>query len=188
MPDFYEVLKRRRSVRSYTGEPVSDEQLKKLIDLAILAPTAMNLQPWRFIVVTNKKVLSGVNARVKQIMDDQRVAEQMPMEDIAAMISAPGYNIFYGAPALIVITAQKGNQAAVADCQLAAENLFLAAEAMGLGTCYMGFLFFGKEDPEVRKALHMPEGQDLMAACCVGHPKGDAGPTQRRAAEVEWVR
>jgi nitroreductase len=189
MPDFFDVLKGRRSVRSYSEEPVSEEQLQELVDLAILAPSAMNLQPWRFTVITNRQALADVNTRVKEILCEQHIAEKMKMENLQAALSAPDFSIFYHAPALVVITAEKGNTVAAIDCQLAAENLFLAAHARGLGTCYMGFLFFGQEDPKVREALRIPDGHEMVAACCVGHPAAmPEGPPQRRPAHIDWVR
>ena len=158
-------------------------------DLAVLAPTAMNLQPWRFTVVTNRQVLDAVNTRIKQILHEQNIAEKMKVEGLKAALTAPDFSIFYHAPALIAITAPKDDPMAMLDCQLAAENLFLAAQAKGLGTCYMGFLFFGCEDPQVRQALRLPEGHDIKAACCVGHPKMvPQGPPKRDAPKVEWVR
>lgn len=189
MPDFFEVLKTRRSIRAYSEEPVAEADLQELIDLAVLAPTAMNAQPWNFIVVTNQQVLSEVNDRIKQILHERNIAEQMPEENIKAMLRAPEFSIFYRAPALIVITAPKENNIAVYDCQLAAENIFLAAHAKGLGSCYMGFLFFGQDDPTVRGLLHIPEDHSFMAACCVGHPKVFLieGP-QRNAPKIEWVK
>lgn len=62
MPDFFDVPRTRRTVRSYTTEPVADGDLRELIDSAILVPTGMNLQPWAFSVVTNRGVMDQLNA------------------------------------------------------------------------------------------------------------------------------
>jgi nitroreductase len=189
MPDFLDVLKCRRSVRVYSDEPVSEADLTELIDLAVLAPSAMNLQPWRFTVVTSRQALDAVNVRVKEILHEQKIAEKMKMEGLKAALNAPDFSVFHHAPALIAITADKGNPMAMVDCQLAAENLFLAAHAKGLGTCYMGFLFFGRDDAKVRQALRLPQGQEMMAACCVGHPKmTPEGPPKRNPPQITWVR
>ena len=75
------------------------------------------------------------------------------------------------------------------DCQWAAENLFLAAHAKGLGTCYMGFVLMFREDPEVHELLRIPEGYALMAAAAVGYPNiKPEGLPKRKPAEIEWVR
>jgi len=189
MPDFFEVLKGRRSVRVYSDQPVTDQELEELVEAAILAPNAMNQQVWRFSVVTNRHTLSDVDARIKEILHEQDIAGKMKMEGLKAALNSPDFSIFYHAPALIVITADKGNPSAMLDCNLAMENIFLAAHAQGLGTCYMGFLFFGRDDAKVRQMLHIPEGHDIMAACCVGHSKmTPEGPPKRNPPQVEWVR
>jgi len=189
MPDLFEVLKSRRSVRAYSDEPVGEEELRELVELAVLAPTAMNLQPWRFSIITNRQVLAEVSDRVKALMLEQGIADQIKEKHLEAMLKSEEYNIFYNAPAVIVISARKENPGAQIDCQLAAENLFLAAHAKGLGTCYMGFVFFGNGDAKVRAGLAVAEGYDIMAACTVGWPKSmPQGPPARRPPEIEWVR
>ena len=75
------------------------------------------------------------------------------------------------------------------DCQLAAENLFLAAHAKGLGTCYMGFLVMAAESPQLQALVRIPEGHRILAAAVVGHPAVPAeGPPKRNPARIEWVR
>ncbi len=103
MPDFFDVLRTRRTVRSYTTEPVADGDLRELIDSAILAPTGMNLQPWAFSVVTNRGVMDQLNAIVVGILRSPEARERMG-ERMKEIVNAPGYNIFYGAPALVVIS------------------------------------------------------------------------------------
>jgi nitroreductase len=189
MPDFFEVLRTRRTVRSYTEEPVGDDDLKDIIDLAVLAPSGMNLQPWNFIVVTNQQVIAELNARVKEILREQNIAVRVKSEGFKAALNNPEYSLFHGAPALVVITADKAAPVAKIDSQLAIENLFLAAHAKGLGTCYIGWLFFGAEDPQVRRALRIPEGHEITAAAIVGHPQTmPQGPPKRNPPRIEWLR
>jgi len=68
MPDFFEVVRTRRSIRSYEDRPVSEALLKELVDLAILAPTGMNSQPWAFTVITNRQVMAKLNERIKALL------------------------------------------------------------------------------------------------------------------------
>jgi nitroreductase len=189
MPDFFEVLKTRRTVRSYTPQPVSEEELQELIDLAVLAPTGMNAQPWSFTVVTNPETLRKLDAIIVDLLRSPRIQAFLPSERFKAAVFEPAYTNFYGAPALIVIAGNTSAPTANTDCQLAAENLFLAAHAKGLGTCYMGFLTMAKENPAVRDLLRIPEGYEMMAATLVGHPDQPTDePAQRNPARVEWVR
>jgi nitroreductase len=189
MPDFFEVLKSRRTVRSYTSEPVSEQDLQELIDLAVLAPTGMGAQPWAFTVVTNPQTLRRVNAIVLEILRSPKMQQLLAMEALQAWINGPDADILYGAPALVVISGNPKGPATAIDCQLAAENLFLAAHAKGLGTCYMGFILMAGENAELPKLLRIPEGHRVLAATVVGHPaQPPDGPPKRRPAPIEWVK
>jgi nitroreductase len=188
VPDFFEVLKTRRTVRSYTAEAVTRQDLQELIDSAILAPTGMNFQPWAFTVVTSQDVMRRLNAIVVGILRSPEAQQHMPNERMKEIVNEPGYYIFYGAPALVVISGDTKVPGAMIDCQLAAENLFLAAHAKGLGTCYMGFLTLVAEHPEARQLLGIAEGYTMMAAAVVGHPDvRPEGPPQRNPAMINWV-
>jgi nitroreductase len=188
MSDFFEVLRTRRTVRSYTDEPVSRQDLEELIDNAILAPTGMNLQPWAFTVVTDRAALRKINEAVVKMLRAPDFQKRMENERLREIVNAPGYDIFYGAPALIVISGNDRVGSAAFDCQLAAENLFLTAHAKGLGTCCMGFLMLSQDNPEVARLIPVPEGFHMRAAAVVGHPDvRPDGPSERNAPPVIWV-
>jgi nitroreductase len=188
MPDFFEVLRTRRSVRSFSAEPVSRQDLQELIDSAIVAPTGMNLQPWAFTVATGSEVLQKLNSIVVNILRSPEVQQHLASERMKQIVNAPGYSIFYDAPALIVICGDTKVPGAMFDCQLAAENLLLAAHAKGLGACYMGFLLLAAENPEAQKLLQLVDGFRMMAAAVIGHPENrPEGPPQRNPARVTWV-
>lgn len=182
MPDFYEVLKTRRSVRAYTDRPVTDQELKDVIELATWAPSGTNSQPWTFTVVTNKGLMDKLSERVKAVL------KQSPDPYFAKFGNDPACHIFYHAPALIVINGDVKAPSVMIDCQLAIENLFLAACAKGLGTCYMGLLLMARDDPQVRQLLPVPAGQGLMAATVIGSPAATPPAPPRKAAQVEWLR
>jgi nitroreductase len=182
MPDFYEVLKTRRSVRAYTDRPVAENELKELIDLAARAPSGNNQQPWTFTVITNRGLMDQLNDRVKATL------RESPDPYFAKYANDPAYHIFYQAPALILIHGDVQAPSAMIDCQLAIENLFLAARARGLGTCYMGFLLLAADDPQVRQLLRVPDGRRLMAATVIGSPAAAVPAPPRKAVQIEWVR
>ena len=187
MPDFYDVLRTRRTVRSYTTEPVSRQDLQELIDAAILAPNGMNFQPWAFTAVTSREVMQKLNGIVIGILRSPEAQQRMGQR-MREIVNAPGYDIFYGAPALIVIGADSNAPGAPVDCQLAAENLLLAAHAKGLGACYMGFLLLAADVPEAQELLGLPPGFRMAAAAIVGHPDvRPAGPPQRNPARINWI-
>lgn len=187
MPEFLNVLRTRRTVRSYRAEPVPRQDLQELVDTAILAPNGMNQQPWTFSVITSREVMAKVNAIVVGILRSPEVQGHMN-DRMREIVNAPGYDVFYGAPALIVIAADQSVPGAPVDCQLAAANLLLAAHAKGLGACYMGFLLFSAGVPEAQALLQIPEGHRMVAGAIVGHPDvRPEGPPQRSPARITWV-
>jgi nitroreductase len=189
MSEFIDVLRTRRTIRSYTAAPVTDGELQELIDLAILAPNGMGLQPWAFTVVTSPPAMRRLNAIVLEMLREPQRHQLLAKEGLQEWVNSPDTDIFYRAPALVVIFGDTRSPSAIIDCQLAAENLFLAAHARGLGTCYMGFLTMAGENPEVRQLLRAPEGYRIAGAAVVGHPAaGPDGPPKRQPARVEWVR
>ena len=185
---FEQVIRSRRTTRAYRDEPVPEAALSELVELATLAPSGMNLQPWRFSIITNRDVLKRVNEGVKQAC--LAMLAQMPeMERFRSAFENPEYDIFYGAPALVVIQGPCGNQIGLLDCLLAAENLILAAHARGLGTCFMGFLLMARESQEIRRALAVEDGYEIVAPITVG--ASDAipqTPPERDPAHIAWVR
>ncbi len=189
MQDLLEAMKTRRSVRSYTAEPLRKGELEELINLAVLAPSAMNAQPWAFTVVTSAPALNRLDAIATAFLRTPEMQKMLESRTgMVERINDPAYSIFYGAPALIAISADPQSPLAIADCHLAAENLFLAAHGMGLGTCYMGWLMLVRQDPAVRDLLRLPEGHELMVAAIVGHPDvRPDGPPKRNPPRIEWV-
>ena len=136
--DINEAIGGRRAVREYTTQTVDEPTIRRLIDAAVQAPSAVNQQPWTFTVVRDQSLLGGVSRDAKAFMLATMPAS--PHQDhFKSMLSDPNFQIFYNAPALILISASAQGPWIVEDCALAAENLMLAAYAAGLGTCWIGF-------------------------------------------------
>jgi nitroreductase len=101
---------------------------------------------------------------------------------------APSFDIFYGAPALVVICALADDDMAVQDCSLAAQNLMLAAHDKGLGSCWIGFAEGWLAQPEARAELGLPENARPVAPIILGHPAAQPPPPGRDKAKMQWVR
>lgn len=185
---FDQVIRSRRTTRAYREEPIPEATLSELVEVATLAPTAMGLQPWRFSIITNRDVLKRVSAEVKQACI--AMMGQVPdLERARPILENEEYDVFYGAPALVVIQGPRGDQVGLLDCLLAAENLILAAHAKGLGTCFMGFLLLARESLEIRRALAVEDGYEIVAPIIVG--ASDAipqSPPERQTPHIAWVR
>jgi nitroreductase len=183
--DLLEAIDGRRSVREYTEEPVDDAILRELIAAAIQAPSAINQQPWAFIVVKDAAILSRISDQAKaHFLKASLAAPAHPFRD---MLNDPKFHIFYHAPALVVIAAAEPTDWAIEDCALAAENLMLAAYAKGLGTCWIGFAQHWLATADGKAALGVPPSLSPIAPIIVGHPRRQPPPVPRKPADIRWV-
>ena len=135
--EFKDVIANRRAVREYQNENVDRAIIEGLIGAAILAPSAMNLQPWDFAVLLDRERIDDYALRAKSWLLTNMSAAS-PEAQLRAMLEAPNFSIFYHAPALAMVIAKSADEQAKEDCCLAAENLMLAARDQGLGSCWIG--------------------------------------------------
>ena len=102
--DITEAIYHLRSVRDYKPDAVPREVIDALVGAAVHAPSAMNLQPWAFIVIDGREVLSRYAERAKQYLVET-MGPDSPLSRYRDQLSDPAFDIYYGAPALIVIAA-----------------------------------------------------------------------------------
>lgn len=192
-----DAIYQRRAVRSYLPDTVDEATIRRLLDAAVHAPTAMHTEPWSFVVVQDRAVLTAVSDRAKALAlaaatahrDLLRAPGAAPAGRMLSTLSDPSFNIFYDAGTLIVICGKKLNQFVEADCWLAAENLMVAAPAIGLGTCCIGFALPALHTPEIKHQLGIPDGTDAVAAIIVGFPRGETPAVPRKAPHVlRWLK
>ena len=175
-----EAIAGRCSVREYTGARLDDAAIAMLLNAAVRAPTAIHGESWRFVIVQDAARLARLSDRAKLLLTEQaRRLHQHPGRHGFDAFSRADFNIFYNAGTLIVICGPGTGPFAVADCWLAAENLMLAACAMGLGTCVIGSAVTGLNTPEVKTELGIPAGMSAVAPIIVGVP-ADKGPATSR--------
>lgn len=184
--EFNEVLFGRRSVREYTSQPVDEKIIQRLIEAAIHAPNAVNQQPWTFTVVRDQSLLDHLSREAKEHM-----LANMPASDhsehFRTRLGDAKFQIFYRAPALILISALRQGPWIVEDCALAAENMMLAAHAAGLGTCWIGFAQSFLNTPEGKKLLDLPAITVPVAPIIVGWPKSVAFDVPRKTPDIRWI-
>ena len=185
MMNLREAIYSRRAVRDFTIEAMDEGTLKELIDAAIQAPSAVNQQPWRFTVLRDQKVLAEISRQSKAHMLRTSPAA-LASPHFNAILNNPDFNIFYHAPALIVISAPDGPWI-VEDCALAAENLMLAACAAGLGTCWIGFAQGWLASREGKSMLKLADSVVPVAPIIVGHPKRGTAAVPRQPAVIDWL-
>ena len=182
-----EGLRGRRAVRDYLDEPVSRDLIGAVIDSAVWAPSGMNRQPWRFLVLEGRDVLARCSAAAKRLMLEE-ATRRPELAAVRGMLEQPDFNIFYNAPALVIVCATEPDEMAVKDCCLAAQTLMLAAHAQGLGSCWIGFAELWLNSPEAKAWLGMADGLRPVAPIILGRPAAAVAPPDRRPADVEFVR
>lgn len=184
--DLKEAIYSRRATREFTSEPVDESTLRMLIEAAVQAPSAVNAQPWAFCVVRDKALLGKISRDAKAHMV-KTTPVGLLSHHFDQILNDQGFDIFYHAPALIVICSVAEIPWAVEDCALAAENLMLAARAAGLGTCWIGFAQGYLGTPEGKAALQLPPAYKPVAPIIVGHPRSTPAPVPRKEAEIRWI-
>lgn len=167
----------RRSVRAYTPETLSRDTIAKLLDAAVLAPTAMHVEPWAFVVIQDRALLRELSDAAHAAMDETTRAH-------ANALFTLDFNIFYDAGTLIAICARPSNPFVAADCWLAAQNLMLAAYAAGLGTCVIGFAVQVLNLAATKERLGIPSDMQVFAPLIVGVPRGGTAPVGRRPPQI----
>jgi len=181
--ELMEALATRRSVRKYLPTPVERATLAELMRAATLAPSAMNTQPWAFGVITDAAMLRDYSDRSSVLV--RSLTGTLPwLAGYRTLLEDPEFDIFYGAPACIVIFGKPSGPAVQGDCAMAAQNLMLAARDRGLGTCWIGFFQFLLDNPEEKAALGVPADDRVIAPIIVGVPDGTVPMPERQAPEV----
>ncbi len=162
-----ELIANRRSIRKYSPRPVTAEELETVLECGLLAPSGMNLQPWFVSAVTDPALLKEISALQKEAvlaMPDLPPVMKQRAED-------PAFDATFGAPALLVVTAEGGRGSG--DACLLGENMVLAAHSLGLGTCISGSVamaFQGEKGRALLTRLGVPEGYVPVFGITLGEP------------------
>ncbi|MEM0239855.1 MAG: nitroreductase family protein [Candidatus Nezhaarchaeales archaeon] len=162
--DVFEAIRGRRSIRTYIPSEIGLDKLKMVLEAAIWAPSAGNLQPWEFVVVDDKDVMMHL-ARAS--------LHQMWMSEASAIIAVCADVDRSGA-----IYGERGRRLyAIQDCAAATQNMLLASYSLGLGTCWVGAFY----EEEVRRILKLPANVRPLALVPIGQPGESPSPPARRS-------
>lgn len=208
-----DLLRKRRSVRNYTDEQVSEEEIMRLIEAAVQAPSGLNAQSWCFTIIQDPRRLARIRRRIAAIytfllnMLENRVSKFMLrlqvgteaievleearplLEGIVEAQRSGGDRLFWGAPTLVVVHSPEEDPTGLESAHYAVANFMLMATTMGLGTCVIGFLTaVAEQDPRVREYIELPDDHTLDAAFVVGHPDVEyLRSVDKRAAQIEFI-
>jgi nitroreductase len=159
-------LQTRRSIRTYTEQPVTREQLREIVRLGTMAPSGQNNQPWRFVTIQSKETL-------------QKLAQLTKYSHIIGKAAA----------CIAVFVDRTAMYHEVKDHQsmgACIQNLLLAGHGMGLGGVWLGEIL--KSAKEVRELCGLSDNVELMAVVALGHPAGKGGKASRKSVEEVLLR
>lgn len=161
--DIFQVIRDRRSIRKYKDLPVERETIEQVLDAARLAPSWKDMQCWRFLVLTAAEQRGAV---LEAFPDDN-----------------PGKRAIATAPVVIVVCAdpresgvENGIEYYIADTAIAFEHLCLAAHALGLGSCWMGWY----DEAKIKQALRIPDEIRVVGLTPLGYPDQEPKPRPRK--------
>lgn len=191
-----QLMRSRRSCRNYREETVSLAVLHDLVKIGITAPSGTNSQGWNFTILPTRsdvEALGALTARFYRRLN--RLARNPVLRFLASMVgqhSLAGYyrryyasveqalddwqqrgcdRLFHGAVAAIIVSGTQESSCPAEDCLLASENILLAAHAMGLGSCLIGFVVEAMaRDGRIGKALDLPGGDKVYSVIGLGYP------------------
>ncbi|RLG97765.1 nitroreductase [Candidatus Bathyarchaeota archaeon] len=162
--DLFEVIEKRRSIRSYKPNPIPNEHLKKILEAARLAPSGKNRQPWRFVVVRDAERKERL---AEAAMNQMFIAEA---DVVVVALSDPTVYSSIGGKRRIPY---------LQDPMIAIEHMVLAATSLGYGTCWIGAFNEG----EVKRIINAPEKLAVIALLPIGVPNESPSPRLRKPFE-----
>lgn len=155
----YHNIMTRTSVRAYSGQKISNAQIDTLMHSAMAAPTAMNKQPWRFIVITDRAKLDSIAANCKNIkMAAEAQLAIVVCGDMSKTIEGDGRDYW------------------IQDCSAATENILLAAHSMGLGAVWCGIYPIKERVSYISGLLSLPESIIPLNVIPIGYPSAPTAP------------
>ena len=180
-----DTIRNRRSVRYFKPDPVSKELIEKVIEAGNWAPSAGNLQPWRFVILEDEQVKNRLKKDVipkwrsviKTFKKNEPARYNIYKEHIGRKDP-----VFYSAPVIIFIIGPSSINGA-----LACQNMMLAAHAIGLGSCYVGWGALILDDLKLIDILELKNGERIIGPIVMGFPEKIPETPSKKEAKVKWV-
>ncbi len=208
------LLYSRRSCRCFTEEPVDRSILEDLARIGTMAPSGTNCQPWNFTIVPDRaalldfgRLIGGFYERLNRLAANPaaRIFPRLFMKDklghyyrryhdqvqeaLRQFDETGRDRLFHGAAAAVLIGTEPGASCPREDALLAAQNIALAAHAMGIGTCLIGFAVEAmRRDHSIQHSLGIPETEDIHAVIALGKPAVTyLRPAGRKPAKIRYA-
>lgn len=188
----FTAISQRRSIRKYTSEPISEADLKDLLEAAMLAPSASNLQPWYFLVIQSKDKMNELKTLMATAARNLMPYWQKRFANYPNVVTETEEFVrFLGdAPVCILAFLYKPDYElhlpAIQSVAAAIENLLLAATDKGLGSCWLTAPLSGGVDEEIHRAF-APDKGELVAMITLGHSAQNPKMPRRKDGRFEII-
>lgn len=175
----------RRSIRSYKTRQVSDRDLNWILEAGIYAATSRNMQAWYLTAVQNQELLKRLrDAACETMLKSDNARNREKALD-------PDFSPFYNAPTLIIVSGNESRNARV-DCANAAQNMCVAANSLGLGSCYLASFTMAFENPAVAatllRDLGIPDGYFPQFGVALGYAAEHPDTPHRRRDVIRIIK
>ncbi len=167
MNDVVKAILDRRSIRKYEDRQITEEELNTILTCAFNSPSGGNGQQWFLSVVQDKTVLDTIS----KAFGDMMLSNPETPERIRKSVSSGDWKVYFGAPTVIWVCYPKNNNET--NAALLGENIVIAAQSLGLGTCYLGGVINYLRKPEAKELvdlLKVPEDFELLFGIAIGYP------------------
>ena len=180
-----DVIRGRRSIRAYTQETLTNDQVEALVEAALWSPSAVNSQPWHLITITDRDLILELEADL--VAEMKRTGN----DALRARLASRNDKALYDTPCFFAITTRDSRNYESIDAGIMAQSICLAAESMGLGSVMIGSmrtLFEAERGGYWRERLGFPEGFDYTVGVCVGHPNMQGNAREIDRNKVSYIR
>lgn len=169
-----EVLAKRSSCPAFTDKVPKKDILETIAKAGLQSPSAMNAQPWRVVVVTNKELLNEIEGETVKMIS--QIPAFKPMHDA---LVASDKKVFYNAPCMIVIPYDPSDSYGQIDCGIVGQSIAVAAEALGVANRIIAInslAFTGNKSDQLKEKLHFPNGYEFGLAVLLGYAAEEKAP------------
>ncbi|MDR1509616.1 MAG: nitroreductase family protein [Synergistaceae bacterium] len=188
MNETIKIIKQRRSTRQFLEKQISEDDLNTIINAGLYAPnggTDLEKDIY-FTIITNKDVLNELNFLAKE------TARQSPFEWLKELGNNENFNCLYNAPAFIIISVKEQSESAVYDCSALTQNMLLAAESIGLGSCWLYFplqAFGNDKNEKSAKKLKIPQGFKPITSMVIGYKENnEINVRERKTKNIYYIK
>ena len=167
-----DAVKARYSCRAFSDKMPSDADLQVIAEAAVAAPSAMNQQPWRVIIVKDKQLLAELETEAMKNI------AALPDKGTYERIMSRGGKIYYNTPCQFIVAITKANKWQDIDCGIITQNIALAATSLGINSLICGlieFAFSGDKGDYFKEKLGLPAGFDINIAVLLGYAENSGG-------------